>query len=216
MGNEQHGTVEAQQRLFQPGDRADVEVVGRLVEQQQIRLGDQRLGQQHPPPPAAGQFGQGLVGRQLQAAQGAIDQLLQAPAVTGLEVMLDMHELVQIGLGDDVLAQVVILRQQLADPVQALGNHIEDRPSVGDRQLLRQLADLQPRRTPDRAVIGLLVALDQLQHARFAGAIAADDARPLATGNLPRHLVQQRHGAVGQGNIGELKQGHGTPRQYSD
>lgn len=111
-------------------------MVGRFIEQQQVRLRHQGLGQQDTPAPATGQFGQGLVGRQLQTAQGAVHQLLQAPAITGFKVVLDVHQLFQVGIGDDVLAQVMVLGQQLANPRQPLGDHVEHRPTVGHRQLL--------------------------------------------------------------------------------
>jgi len=156
-------------------------VVGRFVEQQQVRLGHQGLGQQDAATPAAGQFGEGLVGRQLQAAQGAVHQLLQAPAVTGFEVLLDVHQLVQVFFGNAVLRQVMVLRKQLTDAVQAFGDHVEHCPSVGHRQFLRQFANLEARGAPYRAVIGLLVAFYQLHHAGLAGAVAADDAHPLTT-----------------------------------
>ncbi|MNN11259.1 hypothetical protein D3C81_1242120 [compost metagenome] len=209
VGDEQHRTVEAEQRLFQPGDGADVEVVGRLVEQQQVRFGDQRLGQQHAPAPAAGEFGQGLFRRQLQAAQGIFHQLLQAPAVARFQLLLHVRQLVQVLGTVDVLGQVVVLGDQLADLGQALGHHVVHRALVGRRQLLRQLADLQRRCAPDLAVVRTLVTLDQLEHARLAGAVATDDAHPLAAGDLPRDPVQQRRGAVGKGYVGELEQGHG-------
>jgi hypothetical protein len=35
------------QQVFQPADGVHVEVVGRLVEQQHVRLGHQTLGQRH-------------------------------------------------------------------------------------------------------------------------------------------------------------------------
>ena len=206
--DKQHGALEVLDGFFKPGNGADVQVVGRFVEQQQVRLGHQGLGQQHATTPAAGQFGEGLVGRQLQAAQGAVHQLLQAPAVTGFEVLLDVHQLVEVFLGDAVLRQVMVLREQLANAVQAFGNHVEHCPSVGHRQFLRQFADLEARGTPHRAVIGLLVAFYQLHHAGLAGAVAADDAHPLTTGDLPGHLVQQRHGAESKGHIAEFEQGH--------
>lgn len=208
MGDEQHRALEFLQCFFKPGDRADVEVVGRFVEHQQIRLGHQGLGQQHATTPAAGQFGEGLVGRQLQTAECAVDQLLQSPAVTGFEVRLHVHQLVEVFGGDDVLAEVVILSEQLAHAIQAFGNDVEYGTAVSDRQLLGQLANLQARRTPDIAVIGHLDALDELQHAGFASAVAADDADPLTTGDLPGHLVQQRHGAERKGHIAEFEQGH--------
>lgn len=149
------------------------------------------------PEPAArddaspGELGQSLVGRQLQAAQGAVDQLLQAPAIFGLQLLLHVHQLLEVVITVDVLRQMVIARQQLANAGQAFGNHVEHRALVGTRQLLRQLADLQSRGAPDFTVVGHLVALDQTQHARFAGAVAADDAHPLAPCDLPGHSIEQ-------------------------
>src|SRR5690606_24268269 len=43
VGNEQHGTAELQQHLLQPGNGMDVQVVGGLIQQQHIRLANQRL-----------------------------------------------------------------------------------------------------------------------------------------------------------------------------
>ncbi len=82
--DEQHGALEILEGFFKPGDGADVQVVGWFVEQQQIRLGHQGLGQQHAATPAAGQLGEGLVGRQLQAAQGAVDQSAAGASHHGL------------------------------------------------------------------------------------------------------------------------------------
>ncbi|MNC38493.1 hypothetical protein D3C75_871010 [compost metagenome] len=112
-----------------------------------------------------------------------------------------MHELFQVGIAVDVLAQVVIFGQQGANTVEAFGHHVEYCTTVGHRQFLRQLANLQPRSAPDIAVVRLLIALDQAQHARLASTVAANNAHPLTTGDLPRHLVQQRHGAERKGHI---------------
>jgi hypothetical protein len=46
------------QEALQPVDRLDVQVVGRLVQQQQVGLRDQRPRQQHAPLHAAGQRGE--------------------------------------------------------------------------------------------------------------------------------------------------------------
>jgi hypothetical protein len=73
---------------FQPLDGFQIEMVGRLVQQQHVRLADQRPAQQHPPPPAAGQFGEWRVSRQLQAADHGFDPLLPAPAVARFQFML--------------------------------------------------------------------------------------------------------------------------------
>ena len=63
VGDEQHRAAEFQQHLFQPGDGMNVQVVGRLVEQQYVGLTDQRLGQQHPATPATRQLGHGFFSR---------------------------------------------------------------------------------------------------------------------------------------------------------
>ena len=208
VGDEQYSALEVLQGLFQPGNRADVQVVGRFVEQQQVRFGNQCLRQQDATTPATRQLGEGFVSRQLQAAQGAVDQLLQAPAITGFKVLLDVHQFVQVGIGHDVLAKVVVLGQQFANTVQTLSHYVEHCPSVGYRQLLRQFANLEPGCAPDRAVVRLLITFNQLHHAGLAGAVAADDAHPLSTGDLPGHLVQQRRRAESKGHIAEFEQGH--------
>ncbi len=47
MRDDNHRTGEIEQKIFQPVDRPDIEVVGRLVEQQDVRLPEQSLCQQH-------------------------------------------------------------------------------------------------------------------------------------------------------------------------
>ena len=111
-------------------------------------------------------------------------------------------------LFDKRLAQVVVLREQFTNTVQTFGNHVEHGPFVGRRQLLRQFANLEAGRAPNRAVIGFLITFNQLHHAGFAGTVAADDAHPLSTGDLPGHLVQQRRRAESKGHIAEFEQGH--------
>ena len=44
------------QPRFEPQRAFEIEIIGRLVEQQQIGLGKQRRGQRHPHAPAAGEF----------------------------------------------------------------------------------------------------------------------------------------------------------------
>ncbi len=53
VGDEDQGAAPAEQEFLQPGNGLDVEVVGRLVEQQQLRITRQRTRQQHAPLHAA-------------------------------------------------------------------------------------------------------------------------------------------------------------------
>lgn len=52
MRDDDHGAVAIVQRLLQPADGVDVQVVRRFVEQQDVRVREQRLCQQHTQLPA--------------------------------------------------------------------------------------------------------------------------------------------------------------------
>ena len=75
--------------LLEPQHALGVEVVGRLVEQQQVRLGQQEPAQRDPATLTAGEVRDGLVGRR--AAQ-RVHRLLQlrvdVPGVGGVELLL--------------------------------------------------------------------------------------------------------------------------------
>ena len=56
VADDQRGVRIFLQARFQPQRAFEVEIVGRLVEQQQIGFGEQRGGQRHPHAPAAGEL----------------------------------------------------------------------------------------------------------------------------------------------------------------
>jgi len=64
VGDGHNGARVFFEMMFQPGDAFGVEVVGRLVEQEQVRLLQQRLAKGHAPPLATGKtFNVLLAGR---------------------------------------------------------------------------------------------------------------------------------------------------------
>ena len=56
MRNDDHRALHVIDDVFQPTDGVDVQVVGRFVEQQDVRIGEQRLRQQYPQFPARCHF----------------------------------------------------------------------------------------------------------------------------------------------------------------
>ena len=88
MGDEQQGAPIIQQLFFQPLNGLDIQMVGRLVQQQQFGFAHQRPAQHNPPPPAAGEFGQRRIRRQLQPGQSRLHPLLQPPAILCFQLML--------------------------------------------------------------------------------------------------------------------------------
>jgi len=60
---------------------------------------------------------------------------------------------------------------------------------------------LQLRRAPDLAVIGLRQPLDDFQEAGFSGAVAPDQADALAGLDDQIDVIEQRYVAVGEGDL---------------
>ncbi len=55
VGNQQQRALIAAEPALEPDDRVQIQMIGRLVEQQQIRTADQRLGEVQPHAPATGE-----------------------------------------------------------------------------------------------------------------------------------------------------------------
>ena len=88
MGDEEHGAAVVGEEGFEPLDGLDVEVVGGLVEQQHVGLGDQRARQQHAAAPAARERVDRHVGGQVQTREHQLDALFEAPAVALFQFVL--------------------------------------------------------------------------------------------------------------------------------
>jgi hypothetical protein len=78
----------AEQEFLEPGDARDVQMIGRFVEQQQVRLPDQCVGQQHAPLHAARQLPERHLGRQAHAREQRIHLDARRPGAGGFERVL--------------------------------------------------------------------------------------------------------------------------------
>ena len=181
-------------------------MVGRLVEQQQVRGAHQRLREVEPHAPAAGEARHGL--RDLLARETqAVQQLLGARA----------H---RVGAG------VAQCRVQLADPVAVVGDarlrrarpraaaascrrrwRIRLRGAVERRRLLRDVRDAPLLREIDVALVGVQLVAQQREQARLARAVRADQADAVAGVERDVGAFEQRLGAAAEGDLGEADHG---------
>ncbi len=77
------------QVLLQPGHGLGVEVVGRLVEQQDVGLLQEQPHQRHAPPLAAGKDGDGRIARRTaQRVHRQIEPAVEVPGVHMVELVL--------------------------------------------------------------------------------------------------------------------------------
>ena len=203
MRDRQHGARVLRQVLFEPLHTLGVEVVGGLVEQQEVRLLEQQLAQRDSAPLATGEVGDRLVARRApQRVHRLLDAAVELPTLGVLDLL---HQLALLG------EQGVEIGVRLAHRVRDLLEPGEGRAQVRHRlldvaahglglvqwRLLLQQADRGAGRQPGVAVGGLVQAGHDLEHARLAGAVGADDTdlRPGQEGEgdvVEDHLVAVR------------------------
>ena len=199
MRDEHDGAGVLGEKRFEPFDRLDVEMVGRLVEQQQLGLRDQRARQQRPPAPAARQRRHRRFGGKVQPREHQLDALLDRPAVLLFQIVLQPAEPVQRRrrrvLGHH-RRRVVVFEDQLAQVAQAIRDDLKH----GAR---RPLNTRRPRpgflcesrcpevwRAPDGAGVGNQLARQHPQERRLAGAVAADHGDALTGLDAHRRVVE--------------------------
>ena len=172
------------QEVFQPGDRLGVEVVGRFVEQQHIRLRQQQPAQRHAALLAARQRADlRIPRRQPQRVRGDLELALQFPAADRVDPVLQLrlvvhqlrHRVVGQGLGEAVADRIKPVEQVL-DVADPLADDLAHGLRLVQLRFLRQVADLD-------AGLGAGFALDlpvnaghDPEQARFSGAVEAQDA----------------------------------------
>ena len=212
------------QVLLEPVARLEVEVVGRLVEEQQVRLPEQQLRERDSHLPAAGEgFGRplevaGLEAQTLQDGRGfQLDAVPVVDAEAVLQIAVAVQHRVVLGLRNRLVAEpplervhLRLHRQQLAE---GAGRFVEHRPAGVVEAVLRQVADRQRRRLEDRALVGLVEPGHHLEQRGLAGAVGPAQADALAIRDLPRNVVEQDAVAEGFGEIGKLDHAESEKRK---
>ena len=168
---------------LEPHRRLEIEMVRRLVEQQQIGLGEQQRRERDPHAPAAGEAVERLMLRLLgktETGENARRARRRAMRVDGVEPLVDLADAVRI-------VRVLGLRQQFR-PLLRRGEHGLVRGRFAARRFLRDIADARARRRLDASLVGLIDPGDQFEQRRLAGAVAADQA--------DMRLRRQRRGGV--------------------
>ena len=144
MGDDQDRAGVSAQMALQPVDRLGVEMVGRLVEQQQFGLLEQQPAQRDAAALAARQrVDVGFVGGAAERVHRLLDLAVEIPQALGLDLVLQAGHLVG-GLVGIVQRQLVVAMEQrllLLDAEHDVAAHAEVGVEMG---LLRQLADPPP------------------------------------------------------------------------
>ena len=195
--DEEIAALERLQELFEELDAGEIEMVGRLVEQQQIDVGQQHAREHGPVLLAAAERRDGplpLALREPDAGQHPLDLGVQRVAVGMLVVVLQLgvffEQLLVLGGALRRVGEIVLDRAHL--PLD--GQHVRERrldvieerhPRLGV-EMLPDVADGQSRGAQDLAVIGVFLLQQQPEKRRLPRAVAADQTDFLARIVLPR------------------------------
>ena len=155
-------------------------MIGRLVEQQQIRLADQGARQQHAPLPAAGQRVDNRIGRQRQARHHHVGLVLALPLIVLVEL------------------------------AEAFADHGRNRSVRRQRHVLDEPGDPHAGLAQHHAGIRRQIAAENLQQRRLAAAVAADHRNALPRIDLEVGFIEQWQMSKREGNTVERNERHGT------
>ena len=177
---------------LEPRDRLGVEVVGRLVEQQQVGRAQQQPAQRDAAALAAGERRDvGVRRRQPQRVHRDVELRVEVPGVGGVDLRLQPRELVGglVGVVRRQLVEAVEQRRGLGDAVLDVAAHVLGRVEVG---LLLEQADGAAGRQLRLAAVVVVAPGHDLQQGRLAGAVVAEDADLRAREERQRDVVEDR------------------------
>ena len=168
-------------------------MVGRLVQQQHVRLQHQGLGQCHALAGAARQAADQCLAIQVQALQGLLHALFPVPGILRLDLGLQRIQVHTVGPRQ-------ILVTQLRNCRQPFGGGLEHRVRGIQVGLLRDIRNAHAVLYLQRAIVGMRQAAQDFQQRRLARTVAA---------NQPDALVrfQRQAGVIQQGHVPKRKLG---------
>ena len=186
------------EEVLEPGDGVGVEVVRRLVQQQQVGRRQEQPAERDATPLAAGQRGDvGVARRQPQGVHRRVEHAVEVPGVGAVDQVLHLallleqrvHLLVAHRLRE-AHAELVEALQEVALLAHAVLDVAADVLGLVEVGLLRQVADARAGGEPGLAARGLLEAGHDAQQGRLAGAVRSQDADLGAVQERERDLLE--------------------------
>ena len=213
MADEYEGCGALLDKLLQPLDGLDVEVVGGLVEEEDVGLAEQYLRQLDAHAPATGELPRGAVeigALEAQARQRALHLGLILLATHHLEAFLllgeagdELHVAVALVVGalSHLLLHTAQLSLNLRPTGKGLAGLLQDGGVVGELHDLWQIAYLAVVRDGDGTGGGMKKSAEHLQHRRLPGAVLAHEGDAVVVVDDEADIVEERLGAELYGEV---------------
>ena len=191
--------------VFQPADGVDVEVVGRLVQQQDVRIGEQRLRQQHAQLEAGRDFAHRPVvqlDRDAHAEQQLAGARFGGVAVVFGELRFQIGGAHVVFLGGiRIGVDRIALRHRLPHLGVAHHHHIQHAHVLVGELVLAQLAEALVLVQHHVAGSRLQIAAEDLHERGLAAAVGADQAVAVAVAEFDGDVFKQGLGPELHGDI---------------
>ena len=200
-----HRAVARVEHVFQPADGVDVEVVGRLVQQQDVGIGEQRLRQQHAQLEARrDRAHRSLVQSDIDAQT---QQQFTRARLGGVAVVFGegrfqiggAHVVFfgSIGIGVDRIA----LAHRFPHLIMPHQHHVQHAVVFIGELVLTQFAEALALVQHDFARALLQIATEDLHEGGFAAAVGTDQTVTVTVAEFDGDVLEQRLGAELHGDI---------------
>ena len=220
MADHHDGGALLDQVALQPLDRLHIQVVGGLIEQQQVGILQQDLAQGDAHLPAARVVGHQLLGPlgcEADCGQQLVDAGIELIAVQGFEALMQPAQLVDqllqvIRIAGGLLAGHLMLHRMLAvEHHRRLAEGLEQLLTHGalgiDVEFLLHVGDARRALLHHLTAAGLLQAGDDPQLGGFAGAVDAHQPDAIARLHLPGDIAQHLPGGIDLAEAFETEHG---------
>ena len=202
VGDEEQGAGSVLQVLFEPERHVEVEMVGRLVEDQQVGLGKEHVGQRHALHLPAGKRADGLVEiADIEFRENLRRALLEVPSVALLHFRDERVEPRLLGQGKAFLV-AANERREFARLVETGLGHGHRGVVVGR---LAEEAHARAVAHDDAALFVVLAPRKNVEERRFARAVAGDEGHLLPFVYGETHVVEQFQCAEALGEMLHVK-----------
>ena len=205
MRDDDHGAVARVEHFLEPADGVDVEVVGRFVEQQDVGIGKQRLGEQHAQFPTGGDGTHRaavLFSRNARAEQQFAGTRLGGVTVKFGEARFEIggaHVIFFAGVGVGI--DGIAVDHGLPHISVAHEHHVEHAHLFKTKLVLAQFAQTFVLVEHDVAATRIEVAAQNFHEGRLAAAVRTDQAVAVAIAEFDRDVFKKRLGAELHGDI---------------
>ncbi|CDD51062.1 uncharacterized protein BN800_02348 [Bacteroides sp. CAG:875] len=195
VAHHQHGMLKVRKVFFEPGHRIHVQVVGRLVEQQVVRISEKRLCQHHAHLFLTTQITHQrvmLVFLDAQPAQQDGRVALGIPAFQFGKLFFQFGCLDTVFIGKVFLGiQGLALFHDVPQHGVSHQHGIEHRMGIKLEVVLAQHRKTFARSQGDTSLGGVQFARNHFQERRLTGTVGSDDAIDITIRELQVHVVIQ-------------------------